>query len=75
MARLAGQFAGIVLVEAPERLIEDLRDLESQGLRIAVQPGSPGAVVTAAPRLALEMVETTGQGSFATSPRRWRAAA
>jgi glycine cleavage system regulatory protein len=56
MARLAGQFAGIVLVEAPERLIEDLRDLESQGLRIAVQPGVPGAVVTAAPRLALEVV-------------------
>jgi glycine cleavage system regulatory protein len=56
MARLAGQFAGIVLVEAPERLIEDLRGLESQGLRIAVQPGVPGSVVAAAPRLALEVV-------------------
>jgi glycine cleavage system regulatory protein len=61
MARLAGQFAGIVLVEAPESLLDDLRALESQGLRIAVQSGlasgPPGvATVAAEPRLALEVV-------------------
>ena len=37
MARLAGQFAGIVLLEAPDSLLDDLRALESQGLRITVQ--------------------------------------
>lgn len=41
MARLAGQFAGIVMVDAPDSLIEDLRALESQGLRIVVQGGVP----------------------------------
>jgi glycine cleavage system regulatory protein len=57
MARLAGQFAGIVLVEAPESLLEDLRALESQGLRIVVQSGSPSVAAAAAePRLALEVV-------------------
>ena len=39
MARLAGQFAGIVLVEAPQSLVNDLRALEGQGLRIVVQTG------------------------------------
>jgi len=57
MARLAGQFAGIVLVEAPEALLEDLRGLESQGLRIVVQGGSRSlAVAPAEPRLSLEVV-------------------
>jgi len=58
MARLAGQFAGIVLVEAPESLVDDLRVLESQGLRIVVQSGVAGPIVTLAtePRLALEVV-------------------
>jgi glycine cleavage system regulatory protein len=57
MARLAGQFAGIVLVEAPESLLDDLRALENQGLRIVVQGGysePAGAVVE--PRMALEVV-------------------
>jgi glycine cleavage system regulatory protein len=40
MARLGGQFAGIVLVEAPEALLIDLRALESEGLTITVQIGS-----------------------------------
>jgi glycine cleavage system regulatory protein len=40
MARLGGQFAGIVLVEAPEALVVDLHALENEGLRIAVQVGS-----------------------------------
>ena len=57
MARLAGQFAGIVLVEAPEALLDDLRALENQGLRIVVQSGSAEPVGTVvAPRLALEVV-------------------
>jgi glycine cleavage system regulatory protein len=58
MARLAGQFAGIVLVEAPESLLDDLRRLESQGLRIVVQSGVAGAAVAPAtePRLALEVL-------------------
>jgi glycine cleavage system regulatory protein len=40
MARLGGQFAGIVLVEAPEALLTDLRALESEGLTITIQIGS-----------------------------------
>ncbi len=57
MARLAGQFAGIVLVEAPELLLDDLRLLESQGLRITVQAGTSGAPAPEGrPRVALEVV-------------------
>jgi glycine cleavage system regulatory protein len=57
MARLAGQFAGIVLVEAPESLLDDLRGLESQGLQVDVRSGAPGIAATAAePRLMLEVV-------------------
>lgn len=58
MARLAGQFAGIVLVEAPEALLDDLQRLESQGLRIVAQSAGAGGVkgATAEPRLALEVV-------------------
>lgn len=54
MARLAGQFAGIVLVEAPESLVDDLRALE--GLRVTVESGVAGSAVTVEPRLALEVV-------------------
>ncbi len=57
MARLAGQFAGIVLVDAPDSLLDDLRALESQGLRIVVQSGEAGPPVgVAAPALSLEVV-------------------
>jgi glycine cleavage system regulatory protein len=57
MARLAGQFAGIVLVEAPEALLDDLRTLERHGLRITAQTGIPGpSVASGQPRLALEVV-------------------
>jgi glycine cleavage system regulatory protein len=57
MARLAGQFAGIVLVEAPESLLDDLRSLEGQGLRITVQTGtSAQAAPEGRPRVALEVV-------------------
>ncbi len=54
MARLAGQFAGIVLVDAPQSLVNDLRALEGQGLRIAVQSGEATAAV--GERLTLEVV-------------------
>ncbi len=57
MARLAGQFAGIALVDAPDSLLADLQALEGQGLRILVQSGSEQAAATAPePRLALEVV-------------------
>jgi glycine cleavage system regulatory protein len=54
MARLAGQFAGIVLVEAPEALLDDLHALESEGLRVIAQSGSTGA--PQGERLLLEVV-------------------
>jgi glycine cleavage system regulatory protein len=57
MARLAGQFAGIVLLEAPESLLEDLHALEGQGLRIVVQSGSDTPAAPARqPALALEVI-------------------
>ena len=56
MARLAGQFAGIVLVEAPEALLADLRILESEGLRIAVTPGEPAGAARSGQRLVVEVV-------------------
>ena len=44
MARLAGQFAGILMVEVPdpraEGLIEALRALEEEGLHVAVKRGA-----------------------------------
>lgn len=62
MARLAGQFAGIVLVEAPEAVLADLLALERQGLRITVETGLvpasglPGGEGFTQPRLTLEVV-------------------
>lgn len=58
MARLAGQFAGIVLVEAPESLQDDLRALEGQGLRIVVQGGAAAGagMPEAEPQLVLDVV-------------------
>ena len=58
MARLAGQFAGIVMVEAPEALIADLHALESEGLRIVIHPGTPGTYCRPpqGERLAVEVV-------------------
>ncbi len=44
MARLAGQFAGILMVEVPdpraEGLIEALRAMEEEGLHVAVKRGT-----------------------------------
>ena len=57
MARLAGQFAGIVLVEAPDSLLDDLLALEGQGLRIVVQSGvAELAPVEAEPLLVVDVV-------------------
>ena len=56
MARLAGQFAGIVLVDAPEALLQDLRDLEREGLRIVGEVAGGGQPAEAGERLALEVV-------------------
>jgi glycine cleavage system regulatory protein len=55
MARLAGQFAGIVLVEAPETLVAALHALEDQGLRITAQSVAVSAIETGE-RLTLEVV-------------------
>jgi glycine cleavage system regulatory protein len=57
MARLAGQFAGIVLVEADESLIGALPVLETGGLRIsATVAGAAAAAHGSGPRLRLEVV-------------------
>ena len=55
MARLAGQFAGIVRVEAAAELEDDLRALESQGLRIVVRHAAVTPAATGE-RLTLEVV-------------------
>jgi glycine cleavage system regulatory protein len=44
MAHLADRFAGMLLVEVPdanvERLVEALRDLETEGLQVTVEPAA-----------------------------------
>jgi len=66
MARLAGQFAGVLLVEVPEpaadRLVESLRALGAEGLRVTVERGLGEAASPAAatPRHALTL-ELVGQ--------------
>jgi glycine cleavage system regulatory protein len=55
MARLGGQFAGIVMVEAPDALLADLHTLEREGLRIVVQPGTVSET-PAGERVAVEVV-------------------
>ena len=57
MARLAGHFAGIVMVEAPEGFLAGLAALEVEGLRITATPiGALAAVAPPGPRLMLEVV-------------------
>ncbi len=55
MARLAGQFAGIVTVEAPLSLLDDLQALEREGLQVIARDGTAAAPV-AGERLLLEVV-------------------
>lgn len=60
MATLAGQFAGVVLVELPaERvggLTQSLRALESQGLRVTVDRGASDVMPIASRVVQLELV-------------------
>jgi glycine cleavage system regulatory protein len=60
MARLAGQFAGIVLVSVPEpdaeALIQSLRELEVQGLRLTVERGVSDAAAASSQMLKLEVM-------------------
>src|SRR4051794_39432716 len=46
MARLGGRFAGVLLLDVPddaaEALVDDLRSLESDGLRLTVERGGDG---------------------------------
>jgi glycine cleavage system regulatory protein len=60
MARLAGQFAGIVLVAVPpaevEPLAATLRALSAEGLRVAVERGSEEAAPPPPVMLALEVI-------------------
>jgi glycine cleavage system regulatory protein len=65
MARLAGQFAGVLLVEVPEpeadRLAQALRALGAEGLRVTVERGvGEAAPVQAPPRHAFTL-ELVGQ--------------
>ena len=76
MARLAGQFAGIVLVEraAPPRstaLTEALEELQDQGLRVTMRAGrGRGAPAGCRPSCTWKWWGMTGPASCATSPRR-----
>src|SRR5262245_18148421 len=59
MARLAGQFAGIVLVTIDsaraDQLVAQLRGLESAGLQVTARPATPAASTTTGTRMRLEV--------------------
>jgi glycine cleavage system regulatory protein len=60
MARLGGQFAGILRVDVPgeaaDRLIEALKGLEAEGLHVTVEQGTPEETAGARRSFALELV-------------------
>ena len=60
MARLAGQFAGILLVDLPEseveHLLADLRALEAEGLRATVERGLGEEATAPYQTMTLELV-------------------
>jgi glycine cleavage system regulatory protein len=56
MARLGGQFAGIVRVEAPEALLAELPALERAGLRVTGTIAAQTAAPDTGPRCVLEVV-------------------
>jgi glycine cleavage system regulatory protein len=62
MAHLAGQFAGILLVEVPagevDRLVADLRGLDAEGLHVTLAKGSGEAAL---PRHRTLMLDLVGQ--------------
>ena len=59
MARLAGQFAGIVMVTIDnarsDQLVAELRGLESAGLQVTARPVSTAAAATTGTRVRLEV--------------------
>jgi len=60
MAHLAGKFAGIVLVAVhepqSERLVAALRSLDTEGLRVLVEPSASAHLPSGARVLALELI-------------------
>ncbi|MEK0085536.1 glycine cleavage system protein R [Benzoatithermus flavus] len=60
MARLGGQFAGILMVEVPaeaaDRLVEDLRGLDAEGLHVTVERGAPEEAGATRRAFVLELV-------------------
>lgn len=60
MARLAGQFAGILLVEVPagevDRLVADLRGLDAEGLHVYLAEGAGDAGQPAERTLVLDLI-------------------
>jgi glycine cleavage system regulatory protein len=56
MARLAGQFAGIVTIDADPALLAALPTLEQEGLRITATLTSATPPPTTGPRLSLDVV-------------------
>jgi glycine cleavage system regulatory protein len=74
MARLAGKFAGIVVVAVPddrvEALLEDLKPLQSQGLlEIRAERGDDAGAGSDAVRLSLEVVGADRPGIVHTISR------
>lgn len=60
MARLAGQFAGILLVEVPagevDRLVADLRSLDAEGLHVTLAEDASEASTVPGRTLVLELI-------------------
>ena len=74
-ARLAGKFAGIVLVNVPDEslaaLESSLRDLEPAGLHVTVERGAAAeAAKSPGGSSPSTSSATSGRASCATSPRR-----
>lgn len=66
LARLAGQFAGIVLVtvdaERADQLIASLRELESAGLQVTARTVKPPATTPSGERVRLQITGTDRPG-------------
>src|SRR5512142_1011561 len=73
MARLAGEFAGMVHFEVPrdhaDALSEALRGLESAGLRVAIARSEPGELPGGARAVSLELVGDDKPGIVANLTR------
>ena len=77
MARLAGQFAGILQVDVPaaevERLMADLQTLEQEGLQATVVQGVGEDAPASHQTVLLELVGQDRPGIGARSRRPWPA--